>query len=207
MNKLVIIGAGGHGNVVAFAAEESKRYCEIVFIDDVVSTSKTGLKVVGKTKDIEKFVKDYEFIVAIGDNKFRKEISRKVLELGGKLTTIIHPSAVVSKYSSIKEGVFVSANAVINPFAKIEEGAIINTAAVIEHDCKVGEYTHVCPSVSLAGTVSVGSCCTLGIGTKVINNLEISNDVVLGAGSVVVKDIKESGTYVGVPVRKLGTKK
>lgn len=43
----------------------------------------------------------------------------------------------------------------------------------------------------------------MGIGSIVKNNVTIWEDVIVGAGGVVVKDINESGTYVGMPVKKM----
>ena len=203
MNRLIIIGAGGHGKVVASCAEDTKRFDEICFLDDSGKTEVLGFKVVGKTSDIEKFVSDSQFIVAIGNNEARKNFCQTIENLGGKLATIVHPSVVIGKQAVIENGTFVSANAVINPSAQIGKGAIINTSAVVEHDCVIGDYTHICPAVAIAGTVNVGNFCTLGIGTKVSNNVNICDRTILGAGSVVVKDIIEAGTYVGVPAKKI----
>ncbi len=43
----------------------------------------------------------------------------------------------------------------------------------------------------------------MGIGSVVSNNINITSGCKVGAGAVVVKDIDETGTYVGVPARKI----
>ena len=95
------------------------------------------------------------------------------------------------------------ANTVINPCASIGRHCIVNTASVIEHDDVIADYVHISVGAKLGGTVSVGEQTWVGIGAVVNNNISVYNRCIIGAGAVVVKDIKESGTYVGVPARKI----
>ena len=55
-DKLVIIGASGHGKVIADIARLN-GYHEIVFLDDDKSKNKNGIyDVVGTSKDIEAYM-------------------------------------------------------------------------------------------------------------------------------------------------------
>ena len=74
---------------------------------------------------------------------------------------------------------------------------------MIEHDDVIADYVHISVGAKLGGTVSVGEQTWVGIGAVVNNNISVYNRCIIGAGAVVVKDIKESGTYVGVPARKI----
>ncbi len=197
--KLIIIGAGGHGRVCAEAASLS-GYSEIAFLDD---KNVEGLPVVGTLNDIEKYTGEYCFFVAIGDNSLRKKILKNVKELGGELTSIIHPFSNVSKNAKIGEGTVIMAGAVINPGARICRGVIVNTCSSVDHDCVLKDFCHIGVGAHLAGTVIVGETSFVGAGTAVINNITIGDGVTVGAGAAVVKNLTETGTYVGVPARKI----
>ena len=145
---------------------------------------------------------DASFVIGIGNSAIREKI---VCQLDGvRWYTAIHPSAVISVLDTqIGVGSVIMANAVINPSAHIGAHCIINTASVVEHDNHVGDFTHISVGAKLGGTVSVGAHTWVGIGATVINNVSICDHCMIGAGAVVIRDIKESGTYVGVPARKI----
>lgn len=95
------------------------------------------------------------------------------------------------------------AGVVINCCSTIGADCIINTGAIIDHDSVIEDYVHMSPGVHLAGTVKVGRGSWLGIGSVVSNNINICSSCKVGAGAVVLRDITKSGTYVGVPARRL----
>ena len=199
--NVIVIGAGGHAKVIADIVRKSGDHF-LGFLDDNKEAGTPffdGL-ILGKTDSFPEYP-HAEFIIGIGDNKIRKMMAEK-LE-GVSFYTAVHPTAVIGEGGCLGEGSCVMANAVINPDAAIGKHCIINTAAVVEHDNILGNYTHISPGAALAGTVRVGECVQVGIGAKVIQNTAICSDVLVGAGSVVVKNITESGTYVGIPVRKV----
>ena len=197
--KLIIIGAGGHGRVCAEAASLS-GYKEIAFLDD---KNVEGLPVIGTLNDIEKYICECCFFVAIGDNSLRKKILKNVKELGGELASIIHPFSSVSKSAEIGEGTVIMAGAVVQANAKIGEGVIINTCSSVDHDCVVGNWTHVAVGARLAGSVKAGKSVFLGASCVILNNLSVTDNCVVGAGSAVICNINDVGTYVGVPARRI----
>lgn len=200
--KIVIIGASGHGKVVADIAKLN-GYDEILFLDDNKSKTSCGnYQVVGTSKEIAKY-REYDFIIAIGNNKIREKILDTLEKENIKQTVLIHPSAVIDETAIIKEGTVVMANAVINASVKIGRSCIINTASSIDHDCIIDDFVHVSPGVHVAGTVIIGRNTWLGVGSTVINNLEICSNCVIGAGSTVIKNIKEEGTYIGSPAKRI----
>ncbi len=202
-DTLIILGAGGHGKVVAEIALLSGKWSKVFFLDDDTSIKENlGLKVIGKLEDIYRY-KEADFFVAIGKNETRKKIQEKLIEEGFSIVTLIHPTAVIGKDVKIDIGTVVMAGAVINASTKIGKGCIINTGAIVEHDNEIGDYVHISPGARLGGTVKIGVESWIGIGATVINNVNICAGCIIGAGAIVVKDITEPGTYVGVPVRKI----
>lgn len=192
--KLTIVGASGHGKVVADIARLN-GYDAVEFLDDDPNLYTCGsYPVVGTT---DRAV-DGDVFVAVGNSAIRERLSKN-----RNLITLIHPSAVVAEGVEIGEGTVVMAGAVINSGAKIGRGVIVNTSSSIDHDCVVDDYSHVAVGAHLCGTVKVGKKTWVGAGATVINNVNICGGCMIGAGAVVIKDIEEPGTYVGVPAGKV----
>jgi sugar O-acyltransferase (sialic acid O-acetyltransferase NeuD family) len=201
MNTLIIIGAGGHGRVVADCAEATNRYKNIVFLDDCYPERKKNLHwdIIGVTASFTQHIDNAEFIVAFGNNKLRAEILDELKNAHVKLASVIHPSAIVSRYSKIGLGVVVFANSVINIGTTIENGVIVNTASTIDHDCAIGQCVHISPGVNIAGGVTIGEQSWVGIGAAVIECITIENNTQIAAGAVVTKPTQAHSLYAGVP--------
>ena len=198
MNRLIIIGASGHGKVIADIARLNS-YTEIAFLDDDRSKSEcNGYPVIGRVADARLFP-DSSFIVAIGNAKVREQIQKSLMNKGFSVVTLIHPKAVIGEKVTIEIGSVIMAGAVINSATTIGKGCIINTCASVDHDCNIADYVHVSVGSHIAGTVSIGERTWIGIGATVSNNISITSDCMIGAGAVVVGNITTKGTYMGVP--------
>lgn len=191
---IIVIGASGHGKVVA---DIIKKSGDVVygFLDD--DTSKKG--VIGCIEDCLQYL-DMKFIIAIGNNKIRKMIAEKYPL---QYYTAIHPNAVIADAAQIGEGSVVMANAVINADVVIGKHCIINTSSVVEHDNRISDYVHISPGAVLCGTVTVGKSTHVGAAAVIRNNVTIGQDVVIGCGGCVVKDIENPGVYAGVPAVRI----
>ena len=199
VKRLIIIGASGHGKVVADIAHLS-GYTEIVFLDnDPELKMCLRYPVLGPDTMIQEL--DGDVFVAVGNSEVRRKLMER--DSDRHFPVLIHPQAVIAEDVVIGDGTVVMAGAVINPGARIGIGTIVNTSSSIDHDCFIGSYCHVSVGAHLSGTVDVGNNCWIGAGVTVSNNVNICSDVVIGAGAVVIDDIKETGTYVGVPARKM----
>jgi UDP-N-acetylbacillosamine N-acetyltransferase len=135
--KLLILGAGGHGKIVAELAEDL-GYDEIAFLDD------SNPEAIGKLDEMDRFRNQYDkAFVAIGNNKLRCELIGRLKDCGYEIPILIHPSAFISKTTSIGAGTLVEPNAVINARCQIGEGCIISIGALMDHDAKIGSYCHI----------------------------------------------------------------
>ncbi len=204
MKRLVIFGAGGHGAVVADAAMSMNRWSEILFVDDdpALGPSVLGHSViVGPGNWAVLNQDDVEFVVAIGNNAKRLALIDDIERQNAELATVIHPSAVISRFAELKHGVVVCASAVINPRALVSKGSILNTGATVDHDCVLGRAVHISPGAHLSGEVRVGDRSWLGVGCSVREGVHIGDDVIVGAGAAVVSDVPSKTTVVGVPAR------
>lgn len=201
MNTLVIIGAGGHGRVVADCAEATNQYQNIVFLDDSFPERKKNLhwEIVGKTNSFINYINDTHFIVAFGDNALRSKTLNNLKKTKAIITTLIHPTACISKHTLIGNGIVVFAQAAINIGCSIGDGCIINTAATIDHDCTLQDFVHVSPGANIAGGVTIKKQSWVGIGASIIECVTIAQNTLIASGSTVISSTKENSLYTGVP--------
>lgn len=203
--RVIIIGAGGNAKVIADIIVKNNDEL-LGFLDDNIAAGTEiigGYKNLGKIEEYIRLQKQYsniQFIISIGDNEIREKIAMKY-----SLTyyTAIHPAATIGLGTKINEGTVVMAHASINSNTSIGSHCIINTGSIIEHDNEIEDFVHISPNATLGGTVKVGKKTHIGIGATIKNNIIICSEVKVGAGAVVVKDIKEKGTYIGIPARKM----
>jgi len=201
MNKsVVIIGAGGHGKVIADIVLSSGDIVAGFLDDRCKEKSICGFPMLGRISNYKKY-KDYSmFIVAIGNAEIRQKIVLELFDV--RWYTAIHPTAIISRIeTNIGYGTAIMANAVINPGTSIGNHCIINTGAVVEHDNVIEDYVHISVGAKLAGTVYVCKYTWIGIGAVVSNNLKICESCVVRAGATVVENIEKSGIYQGIPAK------
>jgi len=207
-SRLVILGAGGHGKVVAETAL-SAGFEIIGFLDDNRDKHRKkilGIPVLGGTeliKDlIERNLVDYG-IVAIGNNIIRAKLYYKLLEIGIEPATIVHPASYIAKGTSIGRGTVIFAGAIVQPGSIIGDNVIVNTGASIDHDNKILHHSCINPQATLAGGVKVGYYSTIHTNATITPYVKIGNNSVIGAGSVILKDVGDNEIVVGVPGRLL----
>jgi sugar O-acyltransferase (sialic acid O-acetyltransferase NeuD family) len=204
LNGLLIVGAGGHGKVVADTAL-LLGWRNVAFLDDRAAAlgSPLGLPIVGTFGDLTAQGAAFAGVIAaVGDAKVRLESIERCRRAGFEVVSIVHPMAYVSKFASIGRGCVAFAQSAINADARLGEGCIVNTGATVDHDCVIGNGVHVCPGAHLAGGVRVGDRSWIGIGATIRQGIKIGCDATVGAGAVVVADVEEASTVAGVPARQ-----
>lgn len=202
--RLLILGAGGHGAVVAECAQLMNKWSEISFLDSKwpIQNKIYEWDIIGKDDYyLTKAKHNDDFFVGIGNTKIRMQLIEKIKISECNLVSIIHPRAIVSNQATILEGSLIVGGAIVNIGTTIASGCIINTGATIDHDCIIEDGVHICPGVNIGGNVSVGRKTWVGIGAKAINGIKIGTNSLIGAGAVVVKDIPDNVTAVGIPAK------
>ncbi len=203
MKHLAVLGASGHGKVVADAALGSGWDAVTFFDDRWPGVSSVGpWTVVGDTtKLLQEGARFDGVVVAIGDNLTRLRRHRELCAGGVRPATVVHRAACVSALSSVGPGTVICAGAVVNPFTRLGAACIVNTSASVDHDCVLGDGVHVSPGARLGGNVQVGELSWIGIGAAVIPGMVIASRVIVGAGAVVIDNVVEGLVVVGVPAR------
>ena len=203
--SIILVGAGGHGKVVLDALLCLGISPENIFVSDSNKQmqTKTLLGLPIHFQDLEPFILNMSFHIAIGDCLSRERMGVKLLALGGSVMTVMHPSAVVSSTARVDEGVFLAANSIVAPDASVGLGTILNHNCVVDHDCVVGQYSHIAPLASLGGGVSVGNRVLVGAGARILPGIKIEDDAVIGAGAVVSRDVALREIVVGIPAKSV----
>ena len=205
MRRLAILGASGHGKVIADAAALS-GWTTVVFFDDAwPSVSHVrDWPVSGTSADLCRQSSEFNgFVVAIGANPVRLLKHHALTAAGLSAATIIHPSATVSPSAELGAGSVVLAGAVVNPDARLGISCIVNTCASVDHDCTLEDGVHVSPGARLGGNVMVGEAAWIGIGASIRHNVRIGARAIVAAGAAVVGDVADGITVAGVPARPL----
>ena len=207
MSKLLILGAGGHGKVVAECALSLGLYTAIAFLDDdetaIGESILDSCPIIGTFSDAVSFAHEYaEAFVALGNNRKRVDLINSLKNIGYRIPSLIHPAAYVSKFAHIDSGTVIMAGAVVNVDAHIGVGGIINTGASVDHDCVLGMGVHLSPGARLGGTVTVGNYTWVCMGASVVNNVRVGEGAVVAAGAAVVRDVRDGVLVVGVPGRE-----
>jgi UDP-perosamine 4-acetyltransferase len=207
---VIIVGAGGHGRVVADALRAA-GFEVLGFTDPAESLHGAlidGLAVLGGDGVLDPYrLSGLELANGIGSVRVpdqRRAVQEGLAKAGWRFATVIHPGATVSPSARLESGVQVMAGAVVQPGAVLGTGSIVNTGAIVEHDCVVGSFCHVASGATLSGSVHLGAECHVGAGAVVIQGVRIGPRAVIGAGAVVIRDHPGSATLLGVPARVRG---
>lgn len=207
--RVLILGAGGHAQVVAdillCARTPGSPVEPIGYLDDNAELRNKmllGLPVLGSIADFE-HVAHEAVIVAIGDNATRKQLYEKMQQAGEQLITAIHPSAIIAASAHIGSGTVICAGAVVGVNAEVGANVILNTDCTVDHMNRVGDHAHISSGVHLGGDVVIGEGALIGIGATVMPGIRVGAWSIAGAGALVHREVPPGVVVVGVPARVL----
>ncbi|MCE4538177.1 acetyltransferase [Pelomonas sp. P7] len=206
---VIVIGAGGHARVLADTLLRSGRPV-LGFTDAKAAlrgTALLGLPILGSDEVLESYSpREVELVNGIGsiDNRrpsVREQVQETLRAQGWRFARVIHPSATLSSYATLGDGVQIMAGSVVQCGAVLGDGVIINTGSIVEHDVCVGDWSHIAPGAVVCGDVSIGRFCHIGAGVTVRQGLSIGDGSLVGLGAAVVRSTGTSSVLLGVPAR------
>jgi acetyltransferase EpsM len=208
--KVLVWGAGGHGKVVVDALLASGEWEVAGILDE--GEKKWGTEVLGvQVFSLEGGVAEAarrldcgRVAIAIGDNYGRFQKFQQVRRAGLSVVNVVHPSAHVSRFVKMGEGVSILAGATINPGTTIEDNVCVNTSASVDHDNHLERGCHIFPNATLTGGVRIAEFAYVGSGAVIAPNLTVEKYSYVGAGAVVLANVAEGTVVFGVPARVRG---
>ena len=206
MKKIVIIGAGGFGRELLQRDKDinaGQQKWEIMgFIDDnlhALDHIECDYPVIGRVHDWQPG-EDEVFALALGDPGIKELVVKEMKEKGALFADVIHPTAVVTPFSSHGEGLIMFPGSKLSVNSKVGDFVTVLSSGV-GHDVLVGDYTTISGMCSVLRNVTIGRRVFVAAGVSIANDLHIGDDSYLGLGSVILKDIPEKSRVFGNPAR------
>jgi sugar O-acyltransferase (sialic acid O-acetyltransferase NeuD family) len=201
---LILIGSGGHGRVSLEVAQSMGR--KVAGFIDKTKTARTivnGSPVLGGDELLTDphFLLSNDLFVAIGEQEVRRRYANMIMQNGGSLASLAHPSCIFSPSATIGSGTILMPGTIVNANTRIGKFCIVNTGSTIDHDCTLEDGVQICPGVNLAGTVSCGADAFIGSGAVVVPRVRIGTRAIVGAGAVVVRDVPDETRVLGYAAR------
>ncbi len=213
MKNIIIIGAGGFGRELLWWIEDINKVQPTWdikgFIDDnlnALDSVECDYKIIGTIKDYIP-QEDDEFALALGSPELKRKIVSLIKEKGGKFATIIHPTAMVSKFAHYGEGLIMFPNSKLSCNSTVGDFVTI-LSTLIGHDTFIDDYTVISGGCNIVRNVRIGKDVFLAAGVCIAQDVHIGDGAYLGLGSVILKDVEPHTTMFGNPARPIpGMKK
>ena len=201
MKRIAVLGAGGHTRSLLNLLDAGKYRIEGIYDRNFQENCREAIgpyPLQGGPDDIS----GAEIVISSGNPMVREEFYRRYSEriLGDNL---FHPLAVVEKNVSLGRCNQLFAGSYVNSFTRVGDNNVINSGALVEHECVIGSHNHLAVGACIAGRVTIGDLCLIGAGAVLVDTIAVCSKAIIGAGAVVVDDIREPGTYVGCPARRI----
>jgi len=205
MEKIVLVGYGGHARSVIDSIEQSKLY-KIAGYTDIQEDPDSEYIYLG-TDDMLQQCYDQGVRNAVitigfmGNNNLRQKKYKQLKKIGYNLPVIVDQTAILAKDVSIGEGTFIGKRCVVNASSNIGKMCILNSGSIVDHDCIVADFSHIAVGAVLCGGVKVQESSLIGAGATVVQTIEVEKNCIVGAGAVVTNNLPINSTAVGVPAK------
>lgn len=210
--KIILVGAGQHFNVVLYNINEQQLYDVACLLD--VDESKWGKKLNGvyvepgysdfDVEFIDKLQLKYhtnKFFISLGAMRLRKPLFQFFINNGWESVNIIHPNAVVSKSARLGSGILIECGCLVTPQPIIGDNVVINTGSQVNHDNVIENHVYIASGVILSGGVTIKQNTLLDDGVIVTLGQSVGSNCIIGAGSVVTKQIEDNSIAYGSPCK------
>ncbi len=205
MKDIYILGVG-HNTVVYIDLAEACGYHIkglYHYNNDRTGEIYFGYRIIGSFDDLysKKSLQGMNFALSQGDNNIRSENFNKIIQLGGNIPTLIHPSATVSKRAILGKGVIIHAHAVIDPDTIIKDNSIISFQVGVCHATSIGKHCFLAPGSLLGAYTSLQDYVFMGMRAVAISGKvnSIGHHAYIGANALLTKPVESESIMIGSP--------
>jgi len=209
MDKIILVGGGGHCASCIDVIEQSRQFqiAGIIDIPDKLGITLLGYPVIGNDNDLTELTKEYRyFLITLGQIETperRIALFNSILESGGRLATVISSRAYVSRHANIGSGTIVMHNALVNAGAHVGANSIVNSCALIEHDAIIGDHCHISTGAIINGGTQIAENTFIGSNSVIRDNIRVGSNSVISAGVSVMNEIPDNSFYAGNEIKPL----
>jgi sugar O-acyltransferase (sialic acid O-acetyltransferase NeuD family) len=215
MRKLVVLGAAGNSLEIldavldAYDSGDASRFTPVGFLDDNAETwgqEINGYPVLGALSLAGQFDPDTLFVNGIASTKTYKRKPEIIGSLGmpeDRFATIVHPSAVVSRFATVGAGSVILQNAVVGSGVRLGRHVHVLPLTVVSHDAQVDDFATIAGCVSVSGHVRLGRACYVGTAASIRGGVTVGEGAMVGMGAVVLNDVPVETVVAGVPAAEL----
>jgi len=198
MDKILLIGAGGHARSCIDVLEKENQFeiAGLIEKGESISNESLGYPIIGTDDDLQVLRQQYKnALITVGQiktPKVRIKLFQLLKKLDFTLPVILSPKSYVSKHAQIGEGTIIKHGAIVNANAKIGKNCIINNRTLIEHDSIIRDHCHIATGAIINGETSVGKKTFVGSGVVTKQGISIGDNCIIGAGVILKTDIPEN---------------
>ncbi len=159
-----------------------------------------------KADDIDPTIKGCQYLVPFFTPGIRLAALNDARARGfSREATIIDPTAVVARSTTIGPGSYVNGGVVIGGAARIGAFAFINRSASVGHHAEIADFASVGPGAILCGSVRLDRGAVAGAGAIILENVHVGRNSVVAAGAVVRESVADHCLVAGNPARVIKT--
>lgn len=205
--EIYVLGIGGSTPVFIDIAEACGYMVAGLYHynDDRTGEHDHGYPILGSFADLyQSDIKGKQFLLSQGDMKIREEVTNKIKQLGGFVPTLVHPTAIISKYAKISNvGVVIGANCIVQADSVIKSNAVLWDMVLVCHQTTIGNYCFVGPKALVGAHIEVQDFAFIGQDSLLVSGKvgTMGAYSLLGAGAVLTKELPANVVAVGNPAR------
>jgi sugar O-acyltransferase (sialic acid O-acetyltransferase NeuD family) len=214
MQNIVILGAGGFAREVLDVFEACNAAGQDFEVQGYIveppygspGTMVNDKPILGGFDWLEQHADQIQAICAVGDPALRFRFIRQAKQSGVRFCSVIHPTAVLTRWVTIGEDVVITAGCILTNQIRIGNHVHVNLDCTIGHDAVLDDFVTLAPGVHVSGKVVMTTGCYVGTGANINGKIHIGEWSIIGAGSTIVKDVPPNTTVVGVPGQVIKTR-
>ena len=165
-----------------------------------------GMQIIGTFDDLfsMKSLHGLNFLLTMGDNQIRSSLSDKIISMGGSVPTLIHPSAIISRFAQVSPvGVYISPFTYVQADTKIDRNTILLSHVNISHTNVIGRNCFIAGGSTVGAYTTVEDNVFIGQGALTISGKvkKIGTNAYIGARSLITRDVEPNAVVAGAPAK------